>query len=76
MPPGIALQETTVAGELVTIEMWVDNSGTIRRLVLPAVLGGETVTVISTAPAGGSPSLPDQELVEPLTASALFGLGL
>ena len=76
MPPGITLQEATVAGELVTIEMWVDNSGTVRRLVLPAALGGETVTVISTSPDAWQPQFPDQELVEPLTASALFGLGL
>ncbi|MBG7604073.1 MAG: hypothetical protein IZT58_05460 [Actinobacteria bacterium] len=76
MPPGITLREATVAGELVTIEMWVDNSGTVRRLVLPAVLGGETVTVISTSPDAWQPQFPDQELVEPLTASALFGLGL
>jgi hypothetical protein len=76
MPPGITLREATVAGELVTIEMWVDNSGTVRRLVLPVVLGGETVTVISTSPDAWQPQFPDQELVEPLTASALFGLGL
>jgi hypothetical protein len=34
------------------------------------------VTVISTSPDAWQPQFPDQELVEPLTASALFGLGL
>jgi hypothetical protein len=75
-PPGITLQDGAVTDELVTIEAWVDNSGTVRRLLLPPVLGGETVTVISTSPDAWQPQFPDQELVEPLTASALFGLGL
>jgi hypothetical protein len=76
MPPGITLQEAIVGDELVTIEMWVDNSGTVRRLILPPVLGGETVTVISTSPDAWQPQFPGQDMVEPLTASALFGLGL
>ena len=75
-PPGITLQRATVAGELVTIEMWVDESGTVRRLILPPALGGETVTVISTSPDAWQPEFPGPDMVEPLTASALFGLGL
>jgi hypothetical protein len=76
LPPGLTLDEEFVGDELVTIELWVDNSGTIRQLILPPFLGGETVTVTSTSPDAWQPQFPGQEMVEPLTASALFGLGL
>jgi hypothetical protein len=76
VPPGLTLEATAVPDQLVTIELWIDKSGTIRRLILPPALGGETVTVISTSPEAWQPQFPGQDQLEPLTASALFGLGL
>jgi len=76
LPPGITLDETVVSNEQLTIETWVDKSGTIRRLILPQELGGETVTVVSTSPEAWQPQFPGLDRIEPLTASALFGLGL
>jgi hypothetical protein len=76
MPPGLTLEQARVVDDLVTIELWVDDSGAIRRLILPPALGGETVTVTSTSPDAWQPQFPDENMVEPLTASALFGLGL
>ena len=76
LPPGLTLEATVLPDQVVTIELWVDDSGTIRRLILPPALGGETVTVTATSPDAWQPQFPGQDQLEPLTASALFGLGL
>jgi len=65
-----------VANNDVTLELWVDDSGTLRKLLLPEALGGETVTISSISPEAWQPEFPAQEAVQPLTASDLFGLGL
>lgn len=76
LPPGFVVDDTVAPDEVVTIELWVDDSGTIRRLVLPAALGGETVTVASTSPDAWQPQFPSEDIVEPFTASALIHLSL
>ena len=58
------------------MEIWVDDSGIVRKSVLPAELGGETITVTSVSPDAWEPAFPTPDAVQPLTAQALFRLGI
>jgi hypothetical protein len=60
----------------VSLQMWIDRSGVVRKIVSPPELGGETIFVVWTSPEPWLPAFPGAELVQPLTASALFSLGL
>ena len=55
--------------EPVTVEMWVDSTGTIRKLVEPPSLGGRTITVVELTSAPFDPTFP--ETTAPLTAGQL-----
>ena len=49
--------------EPMTIEMWVDTNGLIRKLVEPPSMGGETITVTSLSPDAFTPAFPAPEVV-------------
>ncbi len=76
LPPGISLQPGLDPAATVTMEIWVDDSGIVRRSVLPEQLGGETVTVTSVSPDAWEPVFPTPDEVQPMTALVLFRLGL
>lgn len=76
LPPGIQSQFGLDGAETLTMEIWVDGSGIVRKSVLPPELGGETVTVTSTSPDGWEPVFPTAAEIQPLTAEVLFRLGL
>jgi hypothetical protein len=57
--------------EPVTVEMWVDSTGTIRKLIEPPALGGRTTTVVALTPDAFDPTFPAPEATTPLTAEQL-----
>ncbi|MGB0113213.1 MAG: hypothetical protein WBP59_08325 [Ilumatobacteraceae bacterium] len=72
--PGIDLWPDTDPNAPLSIELWVDTSGLVRKLELPAPLGGETITVTSVSSEAYLPTFPAFEVLQPLTADALFHL--
>ena len=76
MPAGITVLPALEGTERLTMEVWVDDAGLIRKSVLPRELGGETITVTSVSAEAWEPQFPLPDAVEPLTAQALFRLGL
>ena len=82
LPPGISVQPdvaatgNTDANTALSMEIWVDESGLVRKSVMPPELGGETITVLSVSPDAFQPTFPTPEVVQPLTAQVLFRLGL
>jgi hypothetical protein len=62
--------------ESLTMEIWVDDSGLVRKSVMPAQLGGETITVSAVSADAWEPMFPTPDVIEPMTAQALFRLGL
>ncbi len=70
---------TTGNAELIepaTVEMWVDSTGTIRKLVEPPALGGRTITLVSLSNEAFAPEFPPAETVTPLTAGQLTEFAL
>jgi hypothetical protein len=76
MPAGITVQPTLETTDRLTMEIWVDDSGLVRKSVLPQELGGETITVSSVSADPWEPQFPTPDTVQPLTAQALFRLGI
>jgi hypothetical protein len=76
LPPGVALQIGTDPIETLRIEAWVDSTGVVRKSIMPAALGGETITVTSVSADAWLPPFPTDEMVMPLTAAVLLELGL
>jgi hypothetical protein len=91
LPPGITVQpditgtdstdstdSTSSANstDTLSMEIWVDETGLVRKSVMPAELGGETITVTSVSPDAFQPVFPTPEQIQPLTAQVLFRLGL
>jgi hypothetical protein len=85
LPPGIAVQpviatqpvtESADGTGTLSMEIWVDDTGLVRKSVMPSELGGETVTVTSVSSDAFQPVFPAPEGVQPLTAQILFHLGL
>jgi hypothetical protein len=74
LPTGVT--GSTEAIEPVTLEMWVDSNGMIRKLVEPASMGGRSITVTSLSGDAFSPTFPAPEAVVPLTADQLVDLAL
>lgn len=60
----------------ITVEIWVDANGLVRRISGAPQLGAQTITVLSTSEEGFVPDFPADELTLPLTASALVELGM
>jgi hypothetical protein len=75
LPPGITLEQGPDGVAELTIEVWVDRDGIVRKSVLPVELGGETITVTSMSPDAWQPVFPTEDTIAPMTASALFNLG-
>ena len=76
LPAGITVQPALDGVEVLEMEIWVDDAGIVRKSVLPVELGGETITVTSLSPDAWEPMFPTADTVQPLTAQALFRLGL
>lgn len=76
LPPGITVQAGVDDAEGLTMEIWIDESGIVRKSVMPEQLGGETITVGSVSADAFEPSFPTPDMVQPLTAQALFRLGI
>ncbi len=76
MPSGITVQPALEGVERLSMEIWVDDTGIVRKSVLPPELGGETITVLSVSPEGWQPEFPTPDAVQPLTAQVLIHLGL
>jgi hypothetical protein len=75
LPPGISLRPDADVDVPLQLELWIDDSGLVRKLVLPPALGGETITVTSVSAEPLQAMYPAPEQVEPLTAQALLALG-
>jgi len=76
LPPGITVQAGINGVEVLAMEIWVDDTGIVRKAVLPPELGGETITVTSVSPDAWDAMFPTPAEVQPLTAEVLFRLGL
>jgi hypothetical protein len=86
LPPGITVQPDVATSDsaddnddgasTLSMEIWVDDTGLVRKSVMPPELGGETITVTSVSPDAFQPVFPAPESVQPLTAQVLFRLGL
>ena len=76
MPVGVTVQPALDSTERLTMEIWVDDTGLVRKSVLPRELGGETITVTSVSADPWQPQFPAPDTAQPLTAEALFRLGL
>jgi len=76
LPPGIVVQPGLDGAEELSMEIWVDANGTVRKSIMPPRLGGETITVTSVTPDAWEPIFPTADMVEPLTAQVLFRLGI
>ena len=76
LPPGITVQPGLDCVEQFTMEIWVDDTGLVRKSVMPFELGGETITVTSVSPDAWEPLFPTPDATQPLTAQALFRLGI
>lgn len=76
LPPGFAVVPGTDLLTPISFHLWIDDAGIVRKLELPESLGGDTITVTSVSSEGFVPLFPSADTVQPLTASALLGLGL
>ena len=76
LPAGVLLQPGDDEEPTMTMELWVDEAGIVRKSILPTELGAETITVTSLSPEGWEPVFPTPDNVLPLTASDLVQLGL
>lgn len=76
MAAGITVQPALDSVDTLTMEIWVDNAGIVRKSVLPVELGGETITVTSVSTDAWDAQFPTEDAIQPLTAQALFRLGL
>lgn len=76
LPTGITVQPVLDGVDSLTMEIWVDDAGIVRKSVMPVELGGETITVTSVSPDAWEPAFPTPDMVQPLTAQALFRLGI
>jgi hypothetical protein len=76
LPPGMTIPPGAVGAEPLQIEVWVDGAGIVRKSVVPEALGGETIEVTSVSAEAWEPTFPTPDLVLPLTAQALFHLGI
>lgn len=76
LPAGLTWLPGTDGAEALKIELWIDGSGTVRKSIFPAALGGETITVTSVSSEPWQPLFPTSDVISPLTAAALFDLSI
>ncbi|MEO1057922.1 MAG: hypothetical protein AAFY28_13505, partial [Actinomycetota bacterium] len=75
LPIGTPDRDELARGEPVTVDVWVDQTGIVRRIDTDEALGSETLTVLSTSTEPWVPAFPEESAVQPLTADALLMLG-
>ena len=73
---GVAPAGTEPGEDAVRVEVWIDELGLVRRVTGAPRLGAEEVTVVSTGTEPWAPTYPSEELVQPLSATALLELGI
>lgn len=76
LPSGMMLQQGTDSDPNLTMQLWIDSAGVVRKSIMPPELGAETITVTSLSSDEWQPVFPTDDMVEPLTAAAIFELGL
>lgn len=76
LPPGVSVQPGVDEEPTMTMELWIDDSGIVRKSILPVELGAETITVTSLSAEPWEPIFPTPDNILPLNASALFQLGI
>lgn len=76
LAPGITVAPGVQGIESLAMEVWVDDDGLVRKSVMPPELGGETITVTAVSPDAWVPVYPTPEETRPITAQALFHLGI
>lgn len=74
-PAGITFDVDTDRAVPIEFEVWIDDTGLVRKVQLPASLGGETITVTSVSPEAFQPVFPTADVIRPLTAGSLLALG-
>ncbi len=76
LAPGLAIQAGVDDDPNLTMEIWIDAAGIVRKSIMPVELGAETITVTSVSSEPWQPIFPTPEMLQPLTASSLLELGL
>lgn len=76
LAPGITVQVGLDGAEDPTMEIWVDDTGIVRKSIMSPQLGGETITVTSVSGDPFQPVFPTPDAVSPFTAEVLFHLGI
>lgn len=76
LSPGVVLQPGFDTAQTLTMELWIDSAGIVRKSIMPAELGAETITITSLSPEGWVPVFPTEDMVQSLTASSMFRLGI
>jgi hypothetical protein len=76
LSPGLLLQPGSDPVETISMELWIDNAGVVRKSITPAELGAETITITSLSPDAWVPVFPTEDMVQDLTASSMFRLGI
>ncbi len=76
LSPGVILQPGSDTVETLSIELWIDDAGIVRKSIMPAELGAETITITSLSPDSWQPVFPTDDMVQSLTASSMFRLGI
>ncbi len=76
LSPGIILQPGYDSAETLSMELWIDDAGIVRKSIMPAELGAETITITSISPEAWQPVFPTEDMVQSLTASSMFRLGI
>ncbi|HYN31268.1 MAG TPA: hypothetical protein VES40_01475 [Ilumatobacteraceae bacterium] len=76
LSPGIVLQPGSDADETLSVELWIDDAGIVRKSIMPAELGAETITITSLSAEAWQPVFPTEDMVQSLTASSMFRLGI
>jgi hypothetical protein len=76
LSPGVILQPGSDTVETLSVELWIDDAGIVRKSIMPAELGAETITITSLSAEAWQPVFPTADMVQPLTASSMFRLGI
>lgn len=76
LSPGVILQPGADKVEMLSVELWVDDSGIVRKSITPVELGAETITITSLSAEAWVPVFPTEDMVQSLTASSMFRLGI
>ena len=76
LSPGLILQPGSDTVETLSMELWIDDVGIVRKSIMPVELGAETITITSLSPEAWQPVFPTEDMVQSMTASSMFRLGI